>query len=289
MDIDTQLVVEDYGDEGDIAVYGDSTKWKKQLLALGCKYNQNLKRVSDDGKITRTKGYICFRNTNQDDVKDLVENINLGTASVDSDDEQLVVEDYTGGKSVAVYGDSRAWKQKFLDIPCKYNSSLNRTTDDGKIVKTKGFICSKKHEDDVKQLVDDINNGLVKKTPFTFSPRSPAPRSPAPKSPAPKSKKKIETVEDEEEADEGFQKITYMVPLPRIGQTVVSSTDDSEYVVKEIISKQQPIQLIKVVKKKEQKNPDADRFVAYIVNGKWRLKNVLNDNVPLQKHELIFK
>lgn len=69
----------------------------------------------------------------------------------------LFIVDYTE-KAIAVFGDSKSYKNKLMEIGGKFNPSLNYEND-----KKAGYIFPKSKRSLVEQLIKDVNDGKIEK------------------------------------------------------------------------------------------------------------------------------
>jgi hypothetical protein len=125
--------IEDYS-KYSFAVYGDDTKtYKEELKDLGGKYNANLK-----GK----PGWI-FSNLYKEKVEEFIYNC---TPVLEKENYSLEIEKYSE-KSIAVFGDTKYYKEELKELGGKYNPNLN-----GKA----GWIFSNKNRDKLEEWVKNI-------------------------------------------------------------------------------------------------------------------------------------
>jgi hypothetical protein len=125
--------IEDYS-RYSFALYGESTKnYKDQLKALGGKYNPNLK-----GKPGWIFSTICREN-----VEEFIYNL---SPVPEKEHYSLEIEKYSE-KSIAVFGDTKYYKEELKDLGGKYNPNLN-----GKA----GWIFSNKNRDKLEEWIKNI-------------------------------------------------------------------------------------------------------------------------------------
>ena len=76
----------------------------------------------------------------------------------------LYIVDYSE-KAIAIFGDTKYYKNKLNEIQGKFNDSLNFKNENGETEKKAGWIFPKVRKDMVKQVVNDINSGKIEKEP----------------------------------------------------------------------------------------------------------------------------
>jgi hypothetical protein len=76
----------------------------------------------------------------------------------------LYIVDYSE-KAIAIFGDTKYYKNKLSEIQGKFNASLNFKNENGETEKKAGWIFPKVRKDMVQQVVNDINSGKIEKEP----------------------------------------------------------------------------------------------------------------------------
>jgi hypothetical protein len=76
----------------------------------------------------------------------------------------LYIVDYSE-KAIAIFGETKYYKNKLSEIQGKFNASLNFKNENGETEKKAGWIFPKVRKDMVKQVVNDINSGKIEKEP----------------------------------------------------------------------------------------------------------------------------
>ena len=76
----------------------------------------------------------------------------------------LYIVDYSE-KAIAIFGDTKYYKNKLNEIQGKFNASLNFKNENGETEKKAGWIFPKVRKDMVKQVINDINCGKIEKEP----------------------------------------------------------------------------------------------------------------------------
>ena len=76
----------------------------------------------------------------------------------------LYIVDYSE-KAIAIFGETKYYKNKLSEIQGKFNASLNFKNENGETDKKAGWIFPKVRKDMVKQVVNDINSGKIEKEP----------------------------------------------------------------------------------------------------------------------------
>ena len=76
----------------------------------------------------------------------------------------LYIVDYSE-KAIAIFGDTKYYKNKLSEIQGKFNASLNFRNENGETEKKAGWIFPKVRKDMVQQVVNDINSGKIEKEP----------------------------------------------------------------------------------------------------------------------------
>lgn len=76
----------------------------------------------------------------------------------------LYIVDYSE-KAIAIFGDTKYYKNKLSEIQGKFNASLNFRNENGDTEKKAGWIFPKVRKDMVQQVVNDINSGKIEKEP----------------------------------------------------------------------------------------------------------------------------
>jgi hypothetical protein len=74
----------------------------------------------------------------------------------------LYIVDYSE-KAIAIFGDTKYYKNKLNEIQGKFNASLNFKNENGETEKKAGWIFPKVRKDMVKQVINDINSGKIEK------------------------------------------------------------------------------------------------------------------------------
>jgi len=76
----------------------------------------------------------------------------------------LYIVDYSE-KAIAIFGDTKYYKNKLSEIQGKFNASLNFKNENGETEKKAGWIFPKVRKDMVQQVVNDINCGKIEREP----------------------------------------------------------------------------------------------------------------------------
>lgn len=191
----------------------------------------------------------------------------------------MEVVEYTE-KSIAVFGNTKDYKEELKDLGGKYNPNLQGQP---------GWIFSKQRQDEVVDFVDATNNASHKRSPkvITNNPktyvksRAVVPKvSTLPKIPPkilPKSNLSLVDNANTFVGQDGlrYQIIVNTCPLPYVGQKVllVTADDNREYIIEDMNGNNDILLPI-----------DEDTAMnAVIINGKWQIPSIT------EKHELIFQ
>ena len=121
---------------------------------------------------------------------------------------QMVVLPYKN--SIAVFGDTKPWKENIKSMGGKFNGYLRPSGPDGP--KEAGWVLPKDKEQELREFVEDANSGNIKRMSPSTAASGAGPRA------------RLATGQRLQ-----YQKITYNVPLPYVGQGVtLTIPDDSE-------------------------------------------------------------
>lgn len=168
---------------------------------------------------------------------------------------------YYSDKSIAVYGDTKPWKNNLMNLGGRYNKNLGGQP---------GYIFSRDKEGELMQFLADAQAGQVQ--------------------PAQERVKQIRKttgqitgqVQQPYAGTDGlyYQVISYNVEYPVVNQEVIISFGDQnvEYVVKQIENTQLPVDSILIEPKGGQ-----GLSRAIVAKGKWQIEGMQGD------HKLIFQ
>lgn len=183
----------------------------------------------------------------------------------------IYYEQYTS-KSIAVFGDTKDYKDMLKDMGGKFNRNLTNSEQET----APGWIFSNKKEANVKKFVDDINSTI---------------------NPAKQVKSNVRTVAQKIEFpnvyaadDKEYQIIFFTVMLPKIGSSFTVRKNDSDDesnktgTIGKILSENYPFDHIAVTFDDDDDNVE---YEMKIINGKWKFVNTA-EYVHENSYSIIF-
>ena len=187
-------------------------------------------------------------------------------------------------RSFVVFGeDTRAYKSKLQELGGRYNPNL---TDPESGQKLKGWIFSKKQQDKVEQLIEDIKNGAVEpdvaeEAPVrkTYTKKVSPKKVPAKAVKSPSAKGALKLATPVKKLEE--QTVTYTLVKPRVGLRVTLRTPDgvSEGEVFEIGKTDNVVDTAFMHPLAENDKLDTETIYQLVItNGKWKILGVIEEH-----------
>jgi len=169
---------------------------------------------------------------------------------------QMIVRPYKN--SIAVFGDTKPWKENIKSLGGKFNMYLKPSGPDGP--NETGWVLPKGKEQELRKLVDDANSGDIKRMSPTTAAAGAGPRA------------RIAAGQKMQ-----YQKITYNVPLPYVGQGVtLTIPNDSESMMSVIsISNDRAGGMVDICTLQD---VDGTEYTGAVVSGVWEILDFCKDH-----------
>jgi len=171
--------------------------------------------------------------------------------------EQMIVRPYNKN-SIAVFGNTKSWKENIKCLGGIFNNFLRPSGPDGPV--KPGWVFPKDKEKELREFVEDANAGNIKRMSPSTAAAGAGPRA------------RLAAGQKMQ-----YQKITYNVPLPYVGQGVtLTIPDDSESMLSVVgITNDRAGGIVDIC---TLQGSAGEKYTGAIVSGVWEILDFCEDH-----------